>query len=409
MEPQLPLSLENLFPVNGQKKEKVGVVKRSILVRGLPGSLSVEQSKDALRQLFSGAEKPSHLQVNGNDGQRRQWTTGQVPAKSGALAQSSWRANCLNPKEGPGNAAQRKIPLSNQHRKQLQQQLPYAVSSIRVASDERGSSIYAVVDFTHESLANLALQLVGEAAILPKTSTQVRLSLHETWSTPLAVDQYHVYVSGLPPGATAAQVEDIVTSATGIAPTHAKVASVAGLPSRRGVQEYAFLRYEDEEIAEEALKKLTNFGFVRLASHESALAAISHLHGMQLRGRALACAWSNRTPSFNDEEQPDDSWEREEECMDYVPEPVQPSDMNTGPAAPAMSPRASAKRSAAETAGAVFWLSILAESGPVSIHELCSKMKRRHRQLQHWLEQEWEEDASPSQPPGAQVSESKAQ
>lgn len=30
---------------------------------------------------------------------------------------------------------------------------------------------------------------------------------------------------------------------------------------------------------------LQNFGFVRMASHEAALAAITHLHGMELHGR----------------------------------------------------------------------------------------------------------------------------
>ncbi|CDJ36673.1 RNA recognition motif domain-containing protein, putative [Eimeria mitis] len=418
MEERLSLSFESPLLSNWEGKEKNGVA-RSILVRGLPSHLSPEQSTDALRQLFSGeVRRANYLQVNPKEGQKSHDGTGVVPARGGALAQSSWRGSRLNPKEGPGDTSQRKINLLNHHHKQLLQQLPYAVSSIRVASDRRGSSIYAVVDFTHESLAKLALQVLGGTATLPGTSAQVCLSLYETWSTPLVVDQYHLYVSGVPPGATVARIEDILTSATGITPTHVKVSSVAGLPSRKGVQEYAFLRYEDEETAEEALKKLTNFGFIRLASHEAALAAITHLHGLKLHGRTLACAWSTRTLSFNEEEPLDDSWEREEEayavmsaqCMDYEAEPQQqPSALGTELDTPATSPRASAKRSATEAASSAFWLSILAENGPVNLGELCSRMKRRQRKVQQWNQQEWEEDTAPQQGFQVQVSESVAQ
>ena len=49
-------------------------------------------------------------------------------------------------------------------------------------------------------------------------------------------------------------------------------------------------------IASSVLLRLTpslqNFGFVRLASHEAALAAITHLHGLKLRG------WVSTTQPF---------------------------------------------------------------------------------------------------------------
>ncbi|CDI73673.1 RNA recognition motif domain-containing protein, putative [Eimeria praecox] len=416
MEQQFSLNFDSLNRTDGEKKEN-NKGNRSILVRGLPNHLSSEQSKEALRQLFSGAvRRTSHLQLNPRSDQRSQGGTSMVPAREGPRAQSSWRQSNFNPQESAREAAQRKDePPATQSKErpkeprghfhgaceggtsgseqlapeQLLQQLPYSVSSIRVATDGSGGSIYAVVDFTHELLANLALQLLGETTILPNTSTQVRLSLYETWATPLVVDQYHLYVSGIPPGAAAAQVEEILTSAAGIPPTHVKVSSIAGMPSRRGVQEYAFLRYSDEETAEEVLKKLTT----------------------------LACAWSSRTLSCNEEEPLDDSWEREEEayavmsaqCMDYE-EPAQPpSALSSGLDIPTMSPRASAKRSATEAAGSAFWLSILAENGPVTLSELCSTMKRRQRELQQWHEQEWEEDTTAPQAFPAPVSESVAQ
>ncbi|CDJ42512.1 RNA recognition motif domain-containing protein, putative [Eimeria tenella] len=387
-----------------------------------------------------------------------------VLARQGSLPQSSWRSNRLHPKEDPWNPARQEGDGFSQ-RKQLLEQLPHAVSSVRIASDNHGGSIYAVVDFTHELLADLALRLLGKTVLLPGTSSKVRLSLHETWSTPLVIDQYHIYVSGLQPGATAAQVEELVTSATGIAPTHVKMSAVAGIPSRRGMQEYAFLRYSDENTSDEVLKKLQvpiclvrqilsfvspreplthaancsifianlppltngeelreicsyfdvvraaevhptrNFGFVRLASHEAALAAITHLQGMQLHGRTLACAWSSRIPAANEEEAINHRWEQEDEayaimsaqCMDFegeetlLPPPqCKESDLH------AMSPRQSAKRSAAQASSDAFWLSILAENGPVNISTICSQMKRRQTEVQErlerWNEQEWEEE-----------------
>lgn len=171
MEQHFLLNFDRLFSTDWGKKDSNGGA-RSILVRDLPNHLSSEQSTEALRQLFSGiVRRANYLQVNPKDGQKNQGDILLVPAKQGSLAQSSWRASRLNPKEDTGDAAQRKIPLSNGHRKQLLQQLPYAVSSIRVATDVRGGSIYAVVNFAHEILASLALQLLGETATLPNTST----------------------------------------------------------------------------------------------------------------------------------------------------------------------------------------------------------------------------------------------
>lgn len=173
--------------------------------------------------------------------------------------------------------------------------------------------------------------------------------------------------------------------------------------------------------------------------------------------QTLSCAWSTRTLNSNEEESLDDSWEREEEvrstrctvtaeesgealkrkqkllamtqecniakrspkfqayavmsaqCMEYDGEPRQPpSVQGSGAGSVVMSPRAPAKRTATEAAGDAFWLSILAENGPLNVGELCSRMKRRQRQLQEWHEQQWEEDPAPPNV-HAQVPESVAE
>lgn len=85
------------------------------------------------------------------------------------------------------------------------------------------------------------------------------------------------------------------------------------------------------------------------------------------------------------------------QCMDFegeetlLPPPqCKESDLH------AMSPRQSAKRSAAQASSDAFWLSILAENGPVNISTICSQMKRRQTEVQErlerWNEQEWEEE-----------------
>lgn len=98
------------------------------------------------------------------------------------------------------------------------------------------------------------------------------------------------------------------------------------------------------------------------------------------------------------------------QCMDYEVQQAQPpSALGMGLDTPARSPRASAKRSSCEEAGGAFWLSILAENGPVNLGELSNRMKRRHREIQQWHEQEWEEDAEPPTAFHAHVSESVVQ
>ena len=68
---------------------------------------------------------------------------------------------------------------------------------------------------------------------------------------------------------------------------------------------------------------------------------------------------------------------------------------------PPLTLKAAAKRTAAETAGEVFWLSVVAENGPVAIHDICVQFKQRQkrarylqRRLQQWHAQEWEEDTA---------------
>ncbi|OEH80347.1 RNA recognition motif domain-containing protein [Cyclospora cayetanensis] len=452
-------------PEEEYTKPQPKVEQRSILVRDLPGHLAADEATEVLRQLFSNSyRQPGHcLPKKGPS----HGAPPPVPARQGALPQSSWLNNRRYATEGTIEDSKRE----NQRNHALQQ-LPYAMSSIRIAADTRGASLYAIVDFTHEVHAKLALELLGSASVLPGTSSQVRLSLHETWSTPLVVDEYHVYISGLAPGATADQVEDLVTAATQIVPTHVKMSSVAGLPSRKGVREYAFLRYSDEDVAEIALKRLQeaspklniivrkvyqhqrrgipteplthaancsifianlppltnseelreicsyfhvvraaevhptrNFGFVRLASHEAALAAISHLNGMKLHGRTMACAWSSRCLTSNVEETLDDAWERAEEayavmsaqCMEYEAQPAQQSlPSGVDEARAVLSPKTAARRAAVEAAGQTFWFSVLAENGPVTISDIASRMRQRQRKLrdrlEHWQAQDWEED-----------------
>lgn len=74
-----------------------------------------------------------------------------------------------------------------------------------------------------------------------------------------------------------------------------------------------------------------------------------------------------------------------------------------------LTPKAAAKRAAAETAGEVFWLSIVAENGPIAIKDICCEFNQRQKRakylqwrLQQWHEQDWEEDttARPSQDEG---------
>lgn len=75
---------------------------------------------------------------------------------------------------------------------------------------------------------------------------------------------------------------------------------------------------------------------------------------------------------------------------------------------PMLSPKRAAKQAAAQAAGEAFWLSFIAEAGPVGIKDICSQLKRRQQQTQYrqvclkqWHEQEWEEDAEDVPPEGA--------
>lgn len=148
-----------------ETEERPKVEVRSILVRDLPKHLGAEQATEALRQLFSGKGAQSSLaQMNAKESRPP------VPAHQGSLPQSSWRSNRLHPKEDQWNRARQEGDGFSQ-RKQLLEQLPHAVSSIRIASDNHGGSIYAVVDFTHELLADLALRLLGKTVLLPGTSS----------------------------------------------------------------------------------------------------------------------------------------------------------------------------------------------------------------------------------------------
>lgn len=472
-----PDVLGSVFPADN-KQDSHKVERRSILVRDLPRYLTPEGAKEALKGLFSAANK-SESSRDPTSGNQSMKAPPPVPARQGSLPQSSWQNNRRYACEVSGGSTAEARSLAHV-RNQLLQQLPFAVSSIRVASDQHGGSIYATVDFTDETSACLALELLGNTPVLPGTGSHVRLSLRETWNTPLVVDQYHLYAAGFPPGATADQVETLVTAATGIAPLHVKMAAVAGIPSRKGVREYAFFRYSDGDTAERALLALQeaaaslnllvrkvyehrrrgapceplthlsncsifianlppqtnseelreicayfhlvraaevhptrNFGFVRLASHEAALAAITHLQGMKLHGRTLSCAWSSRCLAANDEEKPDDAWEKAEEayavmsaqCMDFETD----SDLSLSSCGEKpnlhLSPETATSGVGAETAGELFWLSIVAENGAASITDISRLMKQRAEQaqyrqsrLQRWRAQQWEEDTENSPP-----------
>ncbi|KAL8429109.1 hypothetical protein Efla_003162 [Eimeria flavescens] len=455
----------------GATEGKRNTEVRSILVRDLPRHLSRDDATDALRALFSESTRPNAGKPNRVQPHEANVLHPPVPARQGALPQSSWRNNRQYGDEGSRKAAPQTAKALDQEG-QLLQQLPYSLSSIRVASDQLGGSAYAFVDFSDELLASLAIEVLGQSAILPGTLSQVRLSLHETWSSPLLVDQYHLYVAGLPPGTNAEQVEAVVTAAAGVAPSHVKLSSVAGTPTRIGVREYAFLRYHSEQIAAVALPRLEeastslylmarkvyehrrrgaraeplthaancsifianlppmtnseelkeicsyfdvvraaevhptrNFGFVRLACHEAALAAITHLHGMQLHGRTLACSWSSRCLVPNIEESRNDAWERAEEayavmssqCMDCSKTPSQ--QLSTSEKRHKPTPSDAQKDATTHAAGEAFWLSLLAEKGPITFTEYCFKTKQQQQhaqevqsRLQLWQAQEWEED-----------------
>ncbi|KAL8432542.1 hypothetical protein ACSSS7_004539 [Eimeria intestinalis] len=394
----------------GSEERKRKVERRSILVRGLPRNLDENEARAALRALFSeGASTAGSFGAAPSDVRTqtaKMWFP-PVAAGQGAVLQSSWRNDWQYAIDGSRKAEPQLAAFPSQ-RAQLLHQLPYAISSIRVACDQLGGSAYAFVDFSDELLAKLAIDVLGHSAVLPGTSSQVSLFLHETWSSPLVVDQYHLYVAGLPPGATAEYLEAVVTRASGLVPSHVKLASVAGTPTRTGVREYAFLRFANDAAAEAALQKLEeelreicsyfhvvqaaevhptrNFSFVRLATHEAALAAITHLHGIQLRGGTLACSWSSRSVASNEEEQRDDEWERAEELTEQRYKPT-------------LTSNDSAKKAAAHAAGEAFWLSLLAENGPITLTDVCRKLTQaqRHAQqvrsrIQQWEAQEWEED-----------------
>ncbi|KAL8272871.1 hypothetical protein Esti_003180 [Eimeria stiedai] len=467
--------------VSGERKRKVE--RRSILVRDLPRNLDDNEARAALRALFSEGTATTGLpDVTSSDirTQKAKLKPPPVVARQGALPQSSWRNNCQYAFDG-SRKAESQLAASRSQRAQLLQQLPYAVSSIRVACDQLGGSAYAFVDFSDELLAKLAIQVLGHSAFLPGTSSQVSLSLHETWSSPLVVDQYHLYVAGLPPGANPVSQSTFSKGILQAAAVFVQLSSVAGTPSRTGVREYAFLRFPNDVAAEAALQKLEeaslslnlmvrkvyehrqrgarseplthaancsifvanlpphtnseelreicsyfhvvqaaevhptrNFGFVRLATHEAALAAVTHLHGTQLRGRTLACSWSSRSVPFNEEEQRNDEWERGEEayammsahCMEcaVLSPPQQPHDVEQeyGAKPPF---NESAKGEAAHAAGEAFWLSLLAENGPVTLTDVCRKLTQAQRQaqqvqsrIQQWQAQEWEEDTDNRSP-----------
>lgn len=154
-------------------KKRRKVEMRSVLVRDLPRHLDEEGARNALKTLFTGFNQaikadPCRLEEKGS--QRRRVPPPPVAACVGALPQSSWQNNRQHSTLTSGQAAVRREG-SIRGQKELFQMLPHAVSSIRVATDRSGGSTYALVDFSDELLANLAIQLLGHSAYLPGTKS----------------------------------------------------------------------------------------------------------------------------------------------------------------------------------------------------------------------------------------------
>ena len=152
-----------------EDKEKDGIVeRRSILVRDLPRNLGAEEATESLRKLFSEAAHRPGLVKDLSKGIQAPGVPPPVAASQRPMPQSSWRSN-RRYAHGCSREAAAHSDLAVTQRNHLLQQLPYAVSSIRVAADQRGGSIYAIVDFSHATLADLALELLGQSVALPGT------------------------------------------------------------------------------------------------------------------------------------------------------------------------------------------------------------------------------------------------
>ncbi|KAL8445956.1 hypothetical protein Emag_004921 [Eimeria magna] len=448
----------------GERKRRME--RRSILVRDLPRNLDDNEARAALRALFS-----KGTSTTGSSGaifsdirtQTAKVKPPPVAARQGALPQSSWRNNCQYAIDG-SRTAESQLAASRSQREQLLQQLPYALSSIRVACDQLGGSAYAFVDFSDELFAKLAIEVLGHSAFLPGTSSSCFAKaggasqhyLQEVTAQSAAC----IHVTPL--------IDSRLEGAVGLAMSAAELwrffCPQEASPSlnlmvrkvyehrRRGARSYAksaltfmsskllkFTRLGSAQWLQYVCAP-QNFGFVRLATHEAALAAITHLHGTQLRGRTLACSWSSKSVASNEEEQRDDEWERAEEvrsclftdffkdptwifhsfcrdcwrrlfacqayavmsaqCMEcaVLSPPQQPHPPERG-YEPKLTFNESARGAVAHAAGEAFWLSLLAENGPVTMTDVCRKLAQAHRhaqevqpRIQQWQAQEWEED-----------------
>ncbi|CBZ53673.1 putative RNA recognition motif domain-containing protein [Neospora caninum Liverpool] len=237
--------------------------------------------------------------------------------------------------------------------------LPFSICDIRVARPTKpGNTTYAVIDFASPKLMQAALAFFGTTPVLPGTSHHVHLSPHATWAAPVPVDLYHVYIAGLTPETTDADVLEMMKLLGTETPRSIKVVKDAKSRYNRCLG-FAFLRYSSLEAATRALQVIQTQGaayglmgrrvyvspshrqvtkscngsiflanvpadatkriaFLDFGSHESALAAITHMQGVVLRSHSLACAWSiRRHTTYQEEGIEEDDGNRQAEEVRY--------------------------------------------------------------------------------------------
>ncbi|KFG64081.1 RNA recognition motif-containing protein [Toxoplasma gondii RUB] len=339
---------------------------RSLLVTQLPAFLDTETLKLRIQELFT-KEIPKLLQET-------PYLCGPVagpPTKEEAVRPGSRQQSVIHPRH-----------LVNAEAFDL----PFSICDIRVAKPTKsGHSSYAVIDFASAKLMQTALAFFGTTPVLPGTSHHIRFSPHTTWAAPVPVDQYHLYIAGLGPEATDEDVLELLKALGTEIPRSIKVVKDAKCRNNKSLG-FAFLRFTSVEVALRALKIIQTRGaaygllgrrvyvspshkqvtqscngsiflanvppdatkeelrtlfsyfgdlrsvvthsfkriaFLEFSSHESALAAITHMQGYMLRCHSLACAWSVRRHTTYQEEgiEEDDGYRQAEEVCFSPPPP----------------------------------------------------------------------------------------
>ncbi|PFH37360.1 RNA recognition motif-containing protein [Besnoitia besnoiti] len=261
--------------------------------------------------------------------------------------------------------------------------VPFAVCGVRVAKPTKAGHLsYAVIDFASPKLMQTALEFFGATTVLPGTFHHIHLNPYRTWAAPVPVDEYHLYISGLKRDTTDADVLEVLKSLGTEVPRSIKVIMDAKCRYNRCLG-FAFLRFNTREAADRALQILeargpslglmarrvyvppnnrrvtracsgsiflanlpadatkdelrtlfSSFGdvrsvvthnqkriaFLEFNSHESALAAITHMQGYKLRFQSLACAWSVRRHTTYQEEgiEEDEGYRQSEEVCAFA-------------------------------------------------------------------------------------------